>query len=102
VSATPELRDYIVAIAAATRDRPEVLLGVSPRGSMALLRAARARAAIEGRQYATAADVKALTPAVCGHRMILTPQAELDEVSAESVLRTILEDTPVPSSRVAW
>jgi MoxR-like ATPase len=91
-----QLYDYIVNLSAATRSLPEVRLGVSPRGSIALLRAIRAYAAGQGRSYATPADVKALAVSVLAHRMILEPEAELRGLTPEGIIGRILDAVPVP------
>ncbi|MCU4187107.1 MoxR family ATPase [Acidiferrimicrobium sp. IK] len=98
IRVAPALRDYIVAIAAATRSQPEVRLGASPRASLSLMRAARARAAIAGRDYATADDVKALTHAVLGHRMVLASQAVLNNATTTKLIDDVLRAVPVPTA----
>ncbi|WP_344648704.1 MoxR family ATPase [Cryptosporangium japonicum] len=90
------LFDYVVRIAAETRATPEVRLGVSPRGSLALVRAAQVWAAADGRDAVTSDDVTALTGPVLAHRLILTPEAELNGVSAAELLRTILRRVDAP------
>jgi MoxR-like ATPase len=96
VEIAPALEQYIVAIAAATRSMSELRLGVSPRGSLALLRAARASAAIDGRSFVTPEDIKDMAPVVLAHRVILQPDAELQgRTSAELVSRAV-QSVPVP------
>ncbi|MER7501534.1 MoxR family ATPase [Nonomuraea pusilla] len=90
--------DYIVALCGATRTSPHLRLGASPRGSLALLRAARVKAAAAGRHYVVPEDVKALAVPVIAHRLILTPEAELRDVTAAAVLGEILAGTPVPQA----
>jgi MoxR-like ATPase len=92
----PAMSDYILAICGATRTLPEVRLGVSPRGSLALLRATRALAAASGRSYATPEDVKSLAVNVLAHRIILNPDAELRGTTAADVVRRVLDAIPVP------
>ena len=89
---------YVVALAEATRSVPELRLGVSPRGSLALLRAAQARAAAEGRNFVTPQDVKVMAPPVMAHRMLLTAEAELQGRTTGDVLGSVLAAVPVPSS----
>jgi MoxR-like ATPase len=96
----PKLQEYLVQVVAATRQIPELRLGVSPRGSVALARAARAFAAANGRTFVTADDVKDLAPLVLPHRMILTPEAELQGYRSQDLLNGILEAIPVPRERV--
>ncbi len=88
--------DYIISICAATRVLPEARLGVSPRGSIGLLRACQATAALSGRNFVTPEDVKGLAPNVLAHRMILQPDAELRGVTAESLISRVLDAVPSP------
>jgi MoxR-like ATPase len=90
--------DYIVALCAATRHNPHLRLGASPRGSLALLRAARVKAAAAGRHYVVPEDVKALAVPVLAHRLIRTPEAELRDVTAANVLGELLAGMPVPQA----
>jgi MoxR-like ATPase len=89
------LQDYIVALAEATRNHPDLSLGVSPRGSLALLKTAQALAAIRGRDYAIPEDIKTLVPLTLAHRLILTPEAELRGRTARTILEEVLEKTPL-------
>ena len=88
---------YIVTIADATRKLPELRLGVSPRGSVALAVASQAHAAASGRSFVTADDIKALARIVLPHRMLLRPEAELQGSTAEDLLAQILGAVPVPA-----
>ncbi|MEV4805157.1 MoxR family ATPase [Nonomuraea sp. NPDC049421] len=90
--------DYIVALVAATRTSPHLRLGASPRGSLALLRAARVKAAAAGRHYVVPEDVKALAVPVLAHRLILTPEAELRDFTAATALTELLTTMPVPQA----
>jgi MoxR-like ATPase len=96
VEVAPVLEQYIVAIATATRSMSELRLGVSPRGSLALLRAARAAAAASGRPYVTPEDVKAMAPVVLAHRVILQPDAELQGRTGAELISRALQSVPVP------
>ncbi len=87
-----ELLDYIVALAAFTRDHPQVQLGASPRASLQLMYAARARALMGGRGYVLPDDVKALVVPVIAHRLLLTPEAELDGVPQRRIVEQGLEE----------
>jgi MoxR-like ATPase len=89
------LQDYIVALSEATRDHPDLSLGASPRGSLALLKGAQALAAIRGRDYVIPDDIKTLVPLTLAHRLILTPEAELRGRTARTVLEDVLEKTPL-------
>jgi MoxR-like ATPase len=90
------LRSYIIEVVAATRKTPDLTLGASPRASLALLRAARALAASEGRDYSTPDDVKALAGPVLAHRLIAAPEAEMSGRAVEDILADILMRVPVP------
>ena len=96
VEVAPALEQYIVAIATATRTMSELRLGVSPRGSLALLRAARACAAASGRPYVTPEDVKAMAPIVLAHRLILQPDAELQGRTGTELVMRAVQAVPVP------
>lgn len=96
VQVAPNLEEYIVSLAAHTRTAPDVRLGVSPRGSLALLRAARAAAASVGRAFVTPEDLKALAPSVWGHRIIVSAEAELQGRTGADVVTRSLESVPVP------
>lgn len=94
------LQDYIVGLAEATRRHPDLSLGVSPRGSLALLKTAQALAAIRGRDYVIPEDIKTLVPLTLAHRIILTPEAELRGRTALTILEDILEKTPLDLGNV--
>jgi MoxR-like ATPase len=84
--------DYVMALVAATRASPLLQLGVSPRGALALVRAGRARALVDGRAYVVPDDVKALTVPALAHRVLARTQAG----GSESAIRAIAQDVPVP------
>ncbi|MGD8148526.1 AAA family ATPase [Ornithinimicrobium sp. Y1694] len=96
VQVAPEIIGYVVDLARATRTSPSLQLGVSPRGATALMGTARAWAWLQGRDFVTPDDVKALAPATLGHRLALRPEAELEGVTTESVLQSALASVPVP------
>jgi MoxR-like ATPase len=96
VQVSPEVAGYIVDIARATRESPSLSLGVSPRGATALLRAARAWAWLNERDFVTPDDVKALAQASLVHRLGLRPEAELEGVDVASVLASALGSVAVP------
>ncbi len=83
----------------ATRTMSELRLGVSPRGSLALLRAARAAAAVAGRPYVIPEDVKQMAPIVLAHRVILQPDAELQGRTGAELIARALQSVPVPRAR---
>lgn len=88
--------NYIVSIVETTRRVSACLYGASPRGSVALLLASKAHAAMEGRDYVIPDDVRMLSVPVLGHRVILKPEAEIDGVKAETVIENILSQVKVP------
>jgi MoxR-like ATPase len=88
------VRQYIVALATATREHVQVLLGVSPRASLALQRVAQSSAILQGRDHATPDDVKRLAPYVLSHRLILHEAANAE--AAETVVTQVLDSVPVP------
>ena len=96
VSLAPEVIGYVVDIARATRASASLQLGVSPRGATALMSTARAWAWLSGRDYVIPDDVKALARPALRHRIALRPEAELEGVTAESVLSGVLASVPVP------
>jgi len=96
VKVTPEVLGYIADTVRATRTAPALAVGVSPRGATALLSAARAWAWLSGRDFATPDDVKALAKPVLRHRVRLRPESELEGVSTDSVLDSVLNSVPVP------
>jgi MoxR-like ATPase len=92
----PAVRDYIVALARATRQSPAVRLGVSTRGAAMLLHAAKAWAWLAGRTFVTPDDVKAVARPVFRHRIVLRPEVELEGADADGVLEGLLAAVPVP------
>ncbi|WP_030556518.1 AAA family ATPase [Streptomyces exfoliatus] len=96
VSVSTEIAGYVVDICRATRESPSLTLGVSPRGATALLSTARAWAWLTGRDYVTPDDVKALALPTLRHRIHLRPEAEMEGVTPDSVINSILAHVPVP------
>ena len=92
----PAVQAYIVAMARATRDSPSLSLGVSPRGAAMLLHASKAWAWLAGRAFVTPDEVKAMAKATLRHRVQVRPEVELEGVTADGVLDTILATVPVP------
>ncbi|TMR08956.1 MoxR family ATPase [Nonomuraea turkmeniaca] len=88
--------EYVARIAEATRTASQLQLGISPRGSLALVRTAQAWAACEGRGYVTPDDVKAVAEAALAHRLVLAPQAEIDGLTAAGVVSEIMSRVIVP------
>ena len=96
VTVESSIFEYIVRVAGESRRSPDVLLGASPRAAVHLLRAAKAAAAIDGRDYVTPDDVKSLVPAVFRHRLVLKAEAEIEGLDADAVVRRILARLDVP------
>jgi MoxR-like ATPase len=95
----PELLEYIVDFAEASRRHPDLALGASPRASLCLLRCARARALLDGRHYFTHEDVQAVAAGVLGHRLIVRPEAEIEGKRSVDVVNELLEMVPVHSKK---
>jgi MoxR-like ATPase len=89
------LFNYIVDLAEASRDHPDVALGASPRASLCLLRCARARALLDGRHYFTHEDIHAVVYGVLGHRLIVRPEAEVEGKTVKDIIRDLLDTVPV-------
>jgi MoxR-like ATPase len=96
VRVAPEVRVYIADITRSTREERMLSLGASPRATVALFRAARAAAVLEGRDFVTPDDVKGVTPAVLRHRINLAPELEVEGRSADDVLGALLARVRVP------
>lgn len=90
---------YIAAVSDATRRMPELRMGVSPRGSLGLLRSARVLAASQGRDFVTPDDIKFLASPVLAHRVLRTPEAELAGRQAEDLIEQAVASVPVPMAR---
>lgn len=97
----PVITDYVARLVDATRAHPDVRLGASVRGALALVRCAKTFAALQGRHYVVPDDVKALAEPVLAHRMVLDPESEFDGVTPTAVIAQLLIETPPPSDRVA-
>jgi MoxR-like ATPase len=98
VHVADSVRGYCVDIVAATRASQSAAVGASPRGSLALLKLARGRAALSGRDYVLPDDVKAVAVAALAHRLVLRPELWVQKISAEDVVREILEIVPTPKA----
>jgi MoxR-like ATPase len=95
------IREYVVAIANATRRHHNIYLGVSPRGSLALVRASQALAAMRGRGYVLPDDIKLLVKPTLAHRIIVTPAARVHSMTSTIILDEILQSVPVPNAWVS-
>jgi MoxR-like ATPase len=94
------VKEYIVAMVGETRKHPDVYLGASPRGSLALYKTSQARAALLGRDYVIPDDIKALAQATLAHRLIISPSARIKNVDPRAVVEEITSSVPVPGARV--
>ena len=95
------LRNYLIDLAEATRNHPDILLGASPRATLFLQRASRAVAAAHGRDYVSPDDVKAILTSVLNHRLIIRPEAQMNGVTVNDVLTQVVESVQVPGTRDA-
>jgi MoxR-like ATPase len=93
------ISEYIVSLVAETRAHPDIYLGASPRGSLALYRASQARAALAGRDYVLPDDVKALAVPALSHRLIVNPGARIKHTEAATIVNEIVDSVPVPGTR---
>lgn len=91
------LRDYMLALVRASRDDPAVRLGVSPRGTLALYRAAQAMAAMDGRTYVVPEDIQEIVPEVFRKRIIPTSESSLKSITSDRIVASLLDSIPVPS-----
>jgi len=99
VHVAPSLRGYVVDLAARSRAHPDLALGLSPRAALGLQRAARAMAAAAGRDYVVPDDIKIVAEPVLEHRLVPTPDAQLQGASPGDILRDVLAGVPVPTGR---
>lgn len=96
VHVSDSIYHYVSAIAAASRSQPDLALGISTRGALALMRCARVNAALRSSDYVTPDDIKAVAKQVFSHRLILNPEAGLEGIRADDVVETILGQVEVP------
>jgi MoxR-like ATPase len=96
VFVSPAAKRYVTDLTRRTRQSGDIYLGASPRGTLALSRAAQARAALDGRDYVLPDDVKDVAVAVLAHRIIVSPAARLRELSADRIVQEIMHNTPAP------
>ena len=95
------VKSYIVDIARATRNHSNVYLGVSPRASIALMKAAQAYAFMQNRDFVKPDDIKYLAPFVFSHRLILAPEARYEGVQPEDIIKEVIQQIYVPVKRFA-
>jgi MoxR-like ATPase len=98
VHASEAMEYYIASLAAATRHHPQVQVGASPRGSLALYQLARAHAMVQARDFVLPDDVKAMAVPALAHRLLLKPELWMRGMHAEDVVRDLLERTPIPKA----
>ena len=96
VTVDERLVGYITALVRATRETPSLTLGASPRASVALLKLSQASALLEGRDFVVPDDVKALAPAVLRHRVVVAPELELEGVTPDAALKSLIERVDAP------
>lgn len=94
-----EIKEYIVELVNTSRKHPDIYLGASPRGSLALYKTAQAKAAVEGRDYVIPDDIKALAIPALAHRLIVSPAARIKNVDSRTVVQEMLDSVPVPGAR---
>ena len=92
------IKQYIVSLVAATRDHPSIYLGASPRGALALFRAAQTRALLHGRDYVLPDDIKALAEPVLAHRLIIRLTDVSQDGKGKASIAELLETVPVPGT----
>jgi MoxR-like ATPase len=96
ITVQPELASYIVDLVRATRGHESILVGAGPRATQALLLASRVRAALDGRDFTTPDDVRALATPVLGHRLVIRPEYEIEGLTIAESIETIIATVPVP------
>jgi MoxR-like ATPase len=101
VHVATSIKAYAVDLAEATRQSPDVRLGASPRATLQLLRAAKAWAALGGREYVIPDDLQGLTTTVMAHRLLLTAETHISGRTAEDALAKIVGSVPIPSDQAA-
>jgi MoxR-like ATPase len=94
------VKEYIVDVVTATRNHPDIYLGASPRGSLALFMVSRAWAALQGRDFVLPDDVKYLVEGTLAHRLLISPSARIKNVTSSQILEETLRQTSVPGARV--
>ncbi len=95
VTVSPQIIEYIAKLVTTTRTIPSLALGASPRGSIAILTLSRAIAAINGRDYVEPDDIKNIFFAIMNHRLILSPEAEIEQISVNEIIRNLLSEVEV-------
>ncbi|TWP37724.1 MoxR family ATPase [Leekyejoonella antrihumi] len=101
IEVEPTVAAYCVRLAGATRAHPQLQIGASPRGSLALLLVGRAVAVIRGRDYVVPEDIKSVAVSVLAHRVSLRPELWMSELTGSSIIQTLLDSVPAPASHAA-
>jgi MoxR-like ATPase len=96
----PDLLAYVVALVGATRTHPQLMVGASPRGTLAVIQLARGHAALAGRGFVTPEDIKAVAVPALAHRLVLRPDMWVRQVTGEDVARQVLAEVPVPRAAI--
>jgi MoxR-like ATPase len=94
----PDLLAYVVTLVNATRDHPQVMVGASPRGTLAVVQLARGHAVLAGRSFVTPEDIKAVAVPALAHRLVLRPEMWVRQVTGQDVAAEVLAQVPVPRS----
>ena len=92
----PDLLGYVVALVQATRAHPQVSVGASPRGTLAVIQLARGHAVLDGRDYVTPEDIKAVAVPALAHRLVLRPEMWVRQITSQDITAEVLASTPVP------
>ena len=100
VYATRELQEYVIDLVRESRQHPDLVLGASPRAAINLMKAARARALMSGRNYMTHEDIQGVAVPVLGHRLIIRPEAEMDGRVVDQIIDEIIRSVPVLQERL--
>lgn len=95
-----DIKQYIINLVGASRAHPDVYLGASPRGAIALFRTSQAWAALEGREYIIPDDIKAVAEVTLAHRIIIGPSARIKDISSRTIVQQVLAATPIPGATV--
>lgn len=99
VYATRELQEYVIDLVRESRQHPDLVLGASPRAAINLMKAARAKALMSGRNYMTHEDIQGIAVPVLGHRLIIRPEAEMDGRTVDQIIDEIIRSVPVLQER---
>jgi MoxR-like ATPase len=96
VEVSPDVLEYAVSIVRATREHPQIQVGASPRGSLALVQLARGRALLGMRDYVIPDDVKSIAVPALAHRITLRPELWVRQISSDDIVARVLESVPTP------